>query len=351
MTIFGRLSSLKRKLLVSNGPGGRLAAPLRAYGKLAIAEEYLEIGCDDLQTAKEFSTWVHDGINYCWRVFGNDPVHLRQHRLLLTTDRGRIWIVACLWDSRDKRSDQGHQRSYPFTLFIVVPALVRAVHLADVGVACEPIWRELEQHYEHVRTLGGRSECISWVRSRSVRVRDWSPDLAASWLGPAAAIRLRDWLATYAGPSADLEAFIAGLQHRLLQHRRGGGPEQAVWRVPLSSSLGTGAQCACWISWLSRNLGKLPQDLTVFVPQQRVGSQFDLCVILRPPEVGDFVCLSTDEERIKRGMGERLADTGRPVAGGQRLFAEVAARLPVERVSLADFARFEFPKPLTGRGE
>ncbi len=345
MSLFGRLSSLRRALLPRIGPGGREAAPLRAYGKLEFDKEFLTVRCDDLPLARSFTSWVHDGFNYSVSLCGDSGVMLNRHRLMFSVDRGRVWIVACIWDSHDQRSDQGHQRSYPFTLFIVVPAIEGPKgERSHIGAACGPLWLAMERAYDRLVTMDSRGEFLLRARGESIEVNVDEWDSTANWEVVGQGVQLSDWLAGFGGSLNSPDAVLGALQQALLRNHRTAGRDPDVWRLPLADKLGVPLQLDCWLSWLGHNLGDMPPEFAALVPVERSAGRLDLSVARRSMHTQDFIGLCDNPNRVDAALGKRIIDEA-PPSGVDGFLARLRDNLPAHSATLADFASTTFPMP------
>jgi len=328
------LWSVDRKLLPPIGPGGRPAAPLRAYGKLELAPEYVDVGCDDRPEARKVRAWIGDGCKQLEPLFGKDPLRLASHRIVLTLDGGRVWAVACLWNSRDRRSDQDSQRSFPFVLFVLVPSPRRKPRLSRAGVYCEPLWSQLEHMYPTVTEAADRTECAALIRRQAVVVDSAREAAETDPLAAAEQIPVGQWLdGLGVGDERLSEVFLGELRWHVVESRLGGVGGRA-WRFPLAEGLDTLGQMGGWLTWLERNLGEMPADFALFLPTEPSVRLRQLGILLRKVRAADFVGLSADPGHVDRVLGPGLIGSGTssPGSGGMKV--------PLECRTLADFARW-----------
>ena len=122
-----------------------------------------------------------------------------------------------------------------------------------------------------------------------------------------------------------------------------------VIELPLSTKVGTAVQSGCWLSWLLRNTRKLGAEFNLLIPREPLLGLFELFVMLRSIRTEDFVVLSTDRHQVRQIVGAGPMDFQPQMAGREGFLAEIRARIPQERATLADLARVDFPKPLVGR--
>jgi len=343
--LLDRLTSLRRKLLTVVGPSGREEAPLRAYGKLEFHEEYLRVGCDGLPAASAFASWMDGGVARCERVLGKNAFRVQRHRLLWSTDRGRIWVVACLWDSRDRRSEQGHQRNFPFALFVIVPAPDRNVPWHFAPALCSAIWSGLERRFDSVSAASTRAEFDARVRSNCVPGLPKSDDCDPDPQGVAKTTRLADWFAALLDQSVTREAFYMALQRGLLEFRNSRGSKPLIWRMPIAARWDSIGQTANWFRWLQVNLESCWTDFAVHLPSETAENKLDAAIVLRGSVAEDFALLLEEPGQVDSSLPPRLADGAFLPPGHDGFVRILEGKLPPASATLAEFAKTTFPRP------
>jgi hypothetical protein len=343
-----RFLPFRKQSLTSVGADGRESAPLRAYGKLNFAAEYLRVHCDDHPAGRSYTAWVDDGFNRAESLFGRGGFRLRAHRLVFAAERGRTWVVASIWDSTDRPNDQNTGRVFPFTLFAIVPSSNPKRSCPAVGAACGGIWSGLDAAYPHLSAAEGRGKFADRVRLTPLRLP--GSDDSSSGVRPAGAgdVRLRDWLRGAVGGESGAEGLLAALQRSLLEYTRTKGASPTRWRLPLAGDVDPLVQLDAWLEWLDRNLGCAWDEFSVILPSSLDATRNELCVVLGARRPEDFILLSSSDGQLDQAPFPRVAG-GTAVRNQQTGFSELlASQLPVASSSLADFARCRFPRPVVG---
>ncbi len=302
MMFFGRRRSLRNKLLKPIGDG-RAVAPLRAFGKLELATEYVEVGCEDPEQARAFRIWVDGGWKRLQARFQNETPQLRQHRLLLSVDSGHIWIIGCLWNSSDRRSEQGSQRNFPFALFVVVPAPTRSRALASASSFCGPMWEQMEGALPTLVQASDRSECRRLIQQRAVVVDTSRAAGRGDPLVAAERIALGSWLEQLASGEGSIDELLSNLQRHVAKFRRTRGRDALVWRLPLAASLEQAPQLAAWSTWLEQNLRRRAREFGLFLPMEPAGWAWEMKAVLRGILPEDFVSLSASASHVDGALG------------------------------------------------
>ncbi len=362
--VLGRFRSLQKRLLRLTGRG--VAVPLRAYGKLELAPEYVDVGCDELPAGRNFRTWINEGCKRLQAQFQNDRaagstgsagVRLRRHRMLLSVEGGRIWVVGCLWHSSDKRSEQGSQRNFPFVLFALVPAPAkksrRTSGLPAAAAFCTPLWEQMEQVYPSLTKSRDRADCTRLIRQRAVLVDAAHEAAEADPLVAAENIQLAQWVEAITAEGGSSDGLFWALQRRVAEFRRSKGRDARVWRLPLAINLGTLAQLGSWLFWLDGNLGCRSGEFGFLLPIDSSGCSAEFTVLLRRVGSADFESLSANPPHVDRALGPPLIQTyvGNAAPVGRESFVRVLmADVPPSSRSLAAFARMLIPKATRNRG-
>lgn len=302
MMLFGRRRLLRNKLLKPIRDG-RAVAPLRAFGKLELATEYVEVGCEDPEQARAFRIWVDDGWKRLQSRFQNETPQIRQHRLLLSVDSGHVWIVGCLWNSSDRRSEQGSQRNFPFTLFVVVPAPTRSRGLAMASTFCLPMWEQMEGALPTLVQASDRSECRRLIQRRAVVVDTSRAAGRGDPLAAAERIGLGSWLEQLVSEKGLIDELLSNLQRQVAKFVGSRGREALVWRLPLATGVEQAPQLAAWSIWLERNLRRRAREFGLFLPMEPAGWASEMRAVLRGILPEDFVSLSASASHVDHALG------------------------------------------------
>jgi len=345
--MFGR--SLQGRLLVQ-GASRRWFAPLRAYGKLEIAPEYVEVGCDDQPEAKTFRAWLRDGWNVLSQAPRQQALRLRQHRLVLATDGGKAWTVACIWHSGDKRSEQGSQRPYPFALFVIVPAPDRTQAepsargtLSCLPGFCMPLWEQMEQALPTLQASPDRAACTALIRRQTISLAEDVLAVTTDLRRAAAQMELAAWLAAVQRGPDVLEGALLRLARQLTEHRRSRGKAPDVWRVPLLPGPALEPQVVTWLRWFETNLQRPPAEFTLLWPIEDLAGSRDLSLIPRAARPEDFAGLSSEPAHVDWVQGRGVAVPSSSSAVSLAAADRLAAVLPIKQTMLDAFGGCTLP--------
>lgn len=335
--IFG--NSLRRRLLEA-GPDGRPRVVVRAFGKLPVASEFIDVGCDDLPYAQAFRTWIGDGWKLLEQATASNASAFAVHHVFLTFDNGKVAVIGNVWDSTDRPSQQGSSRRFPFALFVILPADGARGILRNVA----PLGVRVGQQLKALRaTLGDsadRAECATRIRGLRVALGDGPEDVQLA--DAAGQTRLADWAAGLPG-APSLAEFASGLANFAAFHRRQEKQRRAVWRLPLATGVDTWTQAAAWLHWLDQNMSPRG-DVGVFVPAEASETgPHEIAVAGGSAQGSDFVLLSGDAEVVAR-----VAPTVRPGEGNSEWLATATWAQPIlgADARLSDLPLVRLPRRL-----
>ena len=324
---------------------GRASVPLRAYGKLALTAEYLRVGCDDHPAATEYARWIDDGFKWAEAVCGRRGFHVQNHRIVFTHDRGRLWIIACIWDSADVSTEQGGGRRFPFTLFAILPAGDARRDPHSVACTCGPIWQELEVHFSELGISSDRTDFTRRVRARGLALGPQS-DFANQLMLQAKNLPLTTWLSGALDGTASEALLFARLQTAILELENAPLAGQGWVQLPMSANLDKMVQLDSWIGWLALNAPRTLSDYSILLPSVNGNRGCSLWVSPRAPQPDGFLLLSQERDHIRQVLGDRqimaIEDEER---SGESLLNALRGNFTLESGTLFDLAGCRFPRP------
>lgn len=317
--------SLRRRL-VQRSPAGQAVVPVRAFGKLPIASEFIDVNCEDPPAARALRDWVVNG----WRPLEESNVAdrpaLLPHHFAFSTDSRRAWSFGTIIASHDKPGAQGHRREYPFTLQVVLPAAGDRARPDRMLLSAGGFWMHLDALRSALLATADRAACVAEVRGARFAL---PPDVREQTDGALANIELQRWCAALETTPPQL---AAALQATLARARAN---QQPVWRLPIAPRLPIGPQAAAWLLWLVTNLRPGTRELALLMESEQ---PTEACIV-----VGGFL---PQHFRILSG-GDRRAELVAHATRDAEPPADAAGKLAptLERCrTLLDFARLRLPR-------
>lgn len=331
--------SLGRQYLSPIGEGS-FSAPLRACGKIPVSSEFVDVRCDGSEAAERYRSWIQDGANFLDHSRGSTPFVLNDHRVVITSLTPGVLVVACIWHSGDKPSEQGIQRPYPFTLFGLIPAPRTRCTLAHLLGLAAPLWRQIEGLYPTVLACDDRMESSGRIRSASLAITQDPDAVLRDLLAGSASVDFGPWWARSGGGTVARDGFMCLLQQVHCDHWRSRGQRPDVWRLPIVPSDDLAMQAAVWLSWLDHNLKRPPTELGLLLPSQGANAYPWLRLVSRPIRTDDFVLLAPE----KHHASERFPMTPTPTPRGSVHSAATAWNFST-LATLSKLAGFVVPRP------
>jgi len=282
------VSPLKKIIerFTGNGTTEHPPLQLRAFGKLPISNEYINVDVGQ-GPAKDFLEWYHEGHANWIRLSGPDK-------------RGEIvptclyWpvpgsknqaVVACTWNSQDGASPP---RSFPFTLLVLVQNPPKR-SWADHFSVCNHLWTQMQSYFQ---PLYDEETPLQQIREVTLSVSfDELESTNESLSNQVESINLSSWLDSIAVSTACPDAAnLMGLFHWLISSRREHLTKHGLGvRLPLSPEFPIPPQVVAWLQWLHSHLGETSPPLTsLLVPIDATSPSPAVTILTRPVTSNDL---------------------------------------------------------------
>ena len=273
--------------------------PVGCFGKLPIWPEYMEAGTS-YPAARALKQWLHGGREHAGMEDpegGRADTEVRAHlRLLIGVPGSTELLVGVLRPS----GDQGG-RSFPFSVFSLIPRKLYGKHYPLLPLALSPIWDALEDAWDSlagVATKGAFEELLE-----SLEVPHPAPlnEVKAVYQG-----RQRE----STGPllaredGASLGRALGNMPALLNRLRKGSDAEGLLVELPVSREPdGACFDTSVWIDLVNRQFRLKRFDPLVFLDASRVPADRRLLLkfgALRPSDYSAIMALRDDGGAMAR---------------------------------------------------
>ena len=117
MAAWSLFSKLKDGLTGADGPPRMETYALHLHGKLPIYKDFISTGFTE-EGSKDFRDWIGNGFSRRWSLVEEyKGTEIPLHTFVLALPGGKRSVAGAVWGSHDEVG----LRSFPFTLFSVVP--------------------------------------------------------------------------------------------------------------------------------------------------------------------------------------------------------------------------------------
>lgn len=245
MAAWSLFSKLRDGFGGADAPPRMETCPLHLYGKLPIYKDFISSGLTE-EGSKDFRDWLGNGFSRRWSLLEEyKESEIPLHTFLLPLPGGKRSVAGALWGSHD----EGGLRSFPFTLFSVVPQ-GRPAAEPYVALSYLEAFEEraafIRRTYQPGKTLASFYEAFRGARIELPVKRPGK--IAEVVEKEAREIALGDFAESLLGPAAASEwpRFLARVK-AAFGHPPGVGA--GAVRIPIGNLLPAAVQVQLWIAW------------------------------------------------------------------------------------------------------
>ena len=275
------------------GTGPKIARPSwSAYGKLPLYKDFLRHGLAAPE-AQGFRQWLDRGFSRHWDEDETCHSHnIAPHAFSLSFDGLARRVAGCLWGSHD----HGELRSFPFALFVSLPA--------GGGLGDLSILRALEEVTQSARALRGSLDAAPDVQTFYHRLRESSltlrlereKTLAGEIEKETEGVTVRAFAESLYGENAAAlwPALLAYMDRRRSASRtrdRDAATPPLACRLPVSPLLPALLQAELWSAFILGSGARGKEPLNVLVPARGADPAGGILILernLRPDDVFVF---------------------------------------------------------------
>lgn len=273
--------------------------PVGCFGKLPIWPEYMEAGTS-YPSARAFKQWLHGGREHAGLEDpegGRVDTEVRAHlRLLIGLPGSTELLVGVLRPSKDQGG-----RSFPFSVFSLIPRKLYGKHYPLLPLALSPVWDVLEDAWDSLAAVATKGAFEEMLESLEVPHPAPLNEVKAVYQGrqreSTGPLLEREDGASLARALRNLPAFLKRL-------RKGSDSAGLLAELPVAREPdGACFDASVWIDLVNRQFRLKRFDPLVFLDASREPAERRLLLkfgVLDPADYAAIMVLRDAEESVVR---------------------------------------------------